>query len=86
MGRMGNQAYLRDEATGDFIYTMPYGHGGYRPSGIAFGCAQGKLIDNGLTRGTNAAKIAALNHENSAAWFCLGNPKDWTGEWNQYRF
>ncbi len=81
-----NQTYLRDEATGDFIYTMPDGHGGYLPSGIAFGCAQGKLIDNGLTCGTNAAKIAVLNRENSAAWFCLGNPKDWMGEWDQYRF
>lgn len=81
-----SQTYLRDEATGDFIYTMPDGRGGVLPSGIAFGCAQGKLIDNGLVCGTNAAKIATLNRENSAAWFCLGNPKDWIGEWDQYGF
>ncbi len=81
-----NQTYIRDEKTGDYIYTMPDGQGGYLPSGIAFGCAQGKLVDNGLTRGTNAAKIAVLDGKESSAYFCQGNPKDWMGDWDQYHF
>lgn len=81
-----SQTYLRDEKTGEYIYTMPDESGRMLPAGIVFGCAQGKLVNNGLSVGTNAAKIAVLDGGRSRCWFCLGNPKDWMGEWDQFRF
>ncbi len=65
---------------------MPDENGVILPSGIAFGCAQGKLIQHGLTCGTNAAKIAVLDGKKTAAYFCLGNPNDWMGNWDCYCF
>lgn len=81
-----SQTYLRSRETGDYIYAMKNAQGNWVTAGQAFGCAQGKLEGNGLCRGTNAAKIAVLDHGSSSCYFCLGNPRDWQGEWDQYRF
>ncbi|MGM9662456.1 MAG: hypothetical protein ACI3WR_05130 [Oscillospiraceae bacterium] len=81
-----SQTYLREEKTGEYIYTMPDEQGRMLPAGIVFGCAQGKLVNNGLSIGTNAAKIAVLDGGRTNCWFCLGNPKDWMGEWDQFHF
>lgn len=81
-----SQTYLRDRKTGDHIYAMEDTSGRLLTAGQAFGCAQGKLIDNGFSRGTNAAKIAVLDGPSSSCHFCLGNPKDWQGDWDMFRF
>lgn len=81
-----SQTYLRDRESGAYIYAMEDTDGKLLTAGQAFGCVQGKLIDNGFAKGTNGAKIAVLKKGFSSCYFCLGNPKDWQGEWDLFRF
>lgn len=81
-----SQTYLRDQETGEYIYTMENANGESLPTGQVFGCVQGLLLDSGLSNGTNAAKIAVLNGSESTCYFCLGNPMDWKGDWDMYQF
>lgn len=80
------QTYLRDKDSGEYIYAMQDENGNYVTAGQAFACPQGTLGDNGLTNGTNAAKIAILDGNQSTCYFCLGNPMDWQGEWDKFQF
>lgn len=61
-------------------------HFGGSTTQASLGCAQGNLVDNGRTLGTNAAKIASLGRDSSSCYFCLGNPKDWQGAWDMFQF
>ena len=81
-----SQTYLRNKDTGDYIYTMVDEKGNFLTAGQALGCVQGTLDDNGLSKGTNAGKIAILDGGNSSCYFCLGNPMDWAGEWDNFTF
>jgi len=82
-----SQTYLRDKETGAYEYVMTDDNGNTLTMGQVFACVQGTLTpDNGLSNGTNAAKIAVLNGKNTSCHFCLGNPKDWSGEWDEFCF
>jgi len=39
-----------------------------------------------LTHGTNDGKISVLNGERTRIYWTLGNPSDWEGAWDEYRF
>lgn len=81
-----SQTYLRERESGEYVRTLPGPDGNPLPAGQAFACVQGTLDDYGLSRGTNAAKIAILDRERSECLFCLGNPMDWVGDWDSFRF
>lgn len=81
-----SQTYIRDEKTGEYVYALMDTDGRWLTAGQSLGCAQGKLENNGLKRGTNGAKIATLNKSKSECRYCLGNPKDWQGAWDYYQF
>lgn len=80
------QTYLRDKNSGAYIRTMETTDGTLRPAGEVYACVQGSLVAGGLEKGTNAAKIAVLDSGQSECYFCLGNPKDWEGAWDSFRF
>ncbi|MGN1001689.1 MAG: hypothetical protein ACI4PC_02880 [Oscillospiraceae bacterium] len=81
-----SQTYLRDRETGEYLYAMDDGSGNLLPTGQVYASVQGTLQDSGLANGTNGAKIAVLNGGDTRCYFCLGNPMDWEGEWDQFQF
>ena len=80
-----SQTYLRDKDTGKHVYAMANADGDLVTAGEAYGCVQGTLQSGGLVNGTNGAKIAVLG-EKPVCYFCLGNPMDWMGDWDVFRF
>jgi len=81
-----SRTYLRDRETGEYICTMQDETGKWGVTGQAFGCVQGTLNDGGRSNGANSAKIAILDKGRSSCSFCLGNPMDWAGEWDNFTF
>ncbi|HHU75719.1 MAG TPA: hypothetical protein GXZ24_02300 [Firmicutes bacterium] len=58
--------------------------GNWLPYGMAKECNQGWSV--GPMFGTNDGKIAILDGLNSVVYWTLGNPGDWQGAWDEYRF
>ena len=81
-----SSTYLRDKDTGNYIYAMKDNNDNMLTAGEAFGCVQGTVTNHGWIKGTNAAKIAVLNGAESRCLFCLGNPMDWEGDWDEFDF
>jgi hypothetical protein len=78
--------YIRDKVTGEKIYCTQDENGKYVPYGFAKWCIQGTLVDEGRVNGTNAAKISILDGDKSRGLWTLGNPMDWAGAWDEFRF
>ncbi|HHV19576.1 MAG TPA: hypothetical protein GXZ27_12175 [Thermoanaerobacterales bacterium] len=78
--------YVRDKETGEKIYCTQDESGKYVPYGFAKWSVQGSLVDEGRVNGTNAAKISILDGDKSRALWTLGNPMDWEGAWDEFRF
>jgi hypothetical protein len=78
--------YVRDKVTGEKIYCTQNESGKYVPYGFAKWFVQGSLVDEGRINGTNAAKISILDGDKSRALWTLGNPMDWEGAWDEFRF
>jgi hypothetical protein len=75
--------YAYDKYTGDKIEIAVDDEGDCRIYGTIRPCTQGWLS---LTGGTCDAKIALLHGKNTIVSWTLGNPSDWQGAWDEYRF
>ena len=75
--------YAYDIKTGEKIEVAPDRDGQWRIYGAAKPCTMGFISHWG---GTCDAKVAVLNGDNPAVYWTLGNPRDWQGGWDTYRF
>jgi hypothetical protein len=75
--------YAYDKDTGDKIEVAEDDEGDCRIYGTIRPCTQGWLS---LIGGTCDAKIAVLHGKNTFVNWTLGNPSDWQGAWDEYRF
>jgi len=75
--------YAYDKETGDKIEVAEDDDGDCRIYGSIRPCTQGWLS---LSGGTCDAKIALLYGKNTMVYWTLGNPSDWQGAWDEYRF
>jgi hypothetical protein len=75
--------YAYDEDTGDKIEVAEDDEGDCRIYGTIRPCTLGWLS---LIGGTCDAKIAVLHGKNTIVNWTLGNPSDWQGAWDEYRF
>jgi hypothetical protein len=78
--------YIRDRNTGKKIYFAQDKNGRNVPYAFAKWGVQGTMTDEGRVSGTNAAKISILDGNKSRALWTLGNPIDWEGAWDEFRF
>jgi hypothetical protein len=76
-------SYAYDKETGEKIEVAQDQAGKWQIYGVAKPCTVGFV---GLWGGTCDAKIATLTGENLVVYWTLGNPRDWQGAWDTYRF
>ena len=75
--------YAYDKDSGDKIEVAEDDEGDCCIYGTIRPCTQGWLS---LIGGTLDAKIAILHGKNTIVFWTLGNPSDWQGAWDEYRF
>ena len=75
--------YAYDKESGHKIEVAEDEEGDCRIYGSIRHCTQGWLSHSG---GTCDAKIAVLHGKNTMVYWTLGNPSDWQGAWDEYRF
>jgi hypothetical protein len=75
--------YAYDKNTGEKQEVAQDKEGNYRIYGAVMPCTLGLIS---LFGGTCDAKIAVLNKGNTVVYWTMGNPTDWQGAWDEYRF
>jgi hypothetical protein len=75
--------YAYDKESGEKIEVSQDRKGNWQIYGAAKPCTVGRLSFWG---GTCDAKIAILTGEKPVLYWTLGNPTDWQGAWDCYRF